>query len=608
MIVEMKKAIIFVLESHKKEALTQLRKLGVIHINPLAVESEELSRILEKRSYFEKALKIIPLETGKDQPENPPPGEKAEPVSIAEQAFTLYEQLMKTKEDLDRCKQEYEDLLPWGNFQPATVRELREKGVDLHFCILQEQNIEKIPGELDYICLEKTNNEAKLMFLGDPGQLPFPVRELSLPKHSLPEMEKLIKEKEETYRKQQDDLAALAPAREMIQEEIKKLDKNLEFEQVRTGMETDEQISYLTGFIPVHATEKLKKAAAKNGWGLILDTPKAEDRVPTLLKNPKFMRILNPIYDLLGTVPGYHEVDISIWFLIFFSVFFAMIIGDAGYGFIILGGAIAARIKMKKAPWPPFALFILMGICTIIWGTITGTWFGVEAIARQEPFSWFVIPQIATFPVPGSGMDMKSTMLNIWNICFTIAIIHLTLAHIISILRLFPKLKIFGEMGNIVFLWGMYFLIQALVLQQQINTNLIIWPLAVGFTAIFLFSYQEGNFVKGILESLKNILPLFLGCIGNFSDIISYIRLFAVGLATVQVAMAFNSMAETIGFSFLTALPSVIILLIGHSLNIAMAGVSVIVHGIRLKMLEFSIHVGIEWSGIEYKPFSEEMN
>jgi V/A-type H+-transporting ATPase subunit I len=152
-------------------------------------------------------------------------------------------------------------------------------------------------------------------------------------------------------------------------------------------------------------------------------------------------------------------------------------------------------------------------------------------------------------------------------------------------------------------LWGLYFLIQTIVFKKPLP-GAAIWLIGIGFGINFIFVQQEGNFFKGFLSSFKNIIPIALNSISCFSDIISYVRLFAVGLATVKVAEAFNEMAAGVGFDSFAIVGSIFILIFGHSLNMVMAGMSVMVHGVRLKMLEFSGHMELQWSGTKYKPFS----
>ena len=363
-------------------------------------------------------------------------------------------------------------------------------------------------------------------------------------------------------------------------------------------MGVDEQLAYLQGYVPGKKLETLRKCAAENGWALLVQQPAEEDPVPTLVENPRWIRIISPVLSFLGTVPGYREFDFSFWFLLFFSLFFAMLIGDAGYGLCFLVLTLFSRLKFRKAPGGPFVLLFVLSIATVIWGTLTGTWFGVEYLATHGFLSRFVLPQIASFGVDNAGTIMV--------ICFVIGAVHLSIAHLINTFRYLPDLRGIAQIGWFAVVWGMYFVIRFIVLQLPLNP-VGVWLVGGGLILVVLFEEQRGKFFKGLLVGLANLPLKLLDSVSAFSDVISYVRLFAVGLATLEVAKSFNAMASDIGFGLPTGLIAAMILFLGHALNIMMGALSVIVHGVRLNMLEFSGHLGMEWTGIPYKPFSEKV-
>ncbi|MBF0253444.1 MAG: hypothetical protein HQL29_06490 [Candidatus Omnitrophica bacterium] len=179
---------------------------------------------------------------------------------------------------------------------------------------------------------------------------------------------------------------------------------------------------------------------------------------------------------------------------------------------------------------------------------------------------------------------------------------HLTIAHATKAIREINSPKVIAQFGWIAIVWGMFFSANTLVLAKPFP-----WfsgyLLLGGILAVLLFANFQKNFIKGILETLVD-LPLSI--ISAFSDIVSYLRLFAVGYASVVVAQSFNSMAVGDGVNtILGGIIAALILFIGHTLNIILALMAVVVHGIRLNMLEFSGHLGMQWSGKEYKPFKE---
>jgi V/A-type H+-transporting ATPase subunit I len=114
-------------------------------------------------------------------------------------------------------------------------------------------------------------------------------------------------------------------------------------------MEGEGPVVWLAGWVPAKDAPGLEEAAAKNGWGLLLDDPTDEELPPTKIENNAVVRMIAPVFDFLGTVPHYREYDISGWFLLFFTIFFAMIFGDGGYGSLLLLGGLFAAFKAKKS-------------------------------------------------------------------------------------------------------------------------------------------------------------------------------------------------------------------------------------------------------------------
>ncbi|MBN1686115.1 MAG: V-type ATP synthase subunit I, partial [Spirochaetales bacterium] len=311
-------------------------------------------------------------------------------------------------------------------------------------------------------------------------------------------------------------------------------------------------------------------------------------------------------FDLLGALPGYHEYDISFWFLLFFSLFFAMIIGDAGYGFIFLSMTLAA-IFMRKSKGKPagleLTLLTVLSAVTIVWGALSGTWFGSEAIAEAPPFKYLILQPISSFN-PKSSDTIKY-------MCFVIGTVHVTLAHgwsFISQLRQKPRIKALGQLGWMMIVLGAFYFVLNLVLDpiKYPIPNFALYMVAGGIALVVLFANQEGNFLRGLVKGFAGLFQTFLSSISAFADVISYIRLFAVGLATVEIAKSFNAMAADMGNSLVGLIGSILVLIIGHGINLIMGALSVIVHGVRLNMLEFSSHLGMEWSGIPYDPFSQK--
>jgi V/A-type H+-transporting ATPase subunit I len=201
-----------------------------------------------------------------------------------------------------------------------------------------------------------------------------------------------------------------------------------------------------------------------------------------------------------------------------------------------------------------------------------------------------------------------------WNIqflCFTLSAIHLGYAHIKNMIYRLPSLSAFAQLGWLTMVIGIYFLVLSLVLKVAFPPFglyfILLW-----FGFYLIFAEQKGsNFFKNFGKSLANFFPSMLSALGNFGDIMSYIRLFAVGFTGSSIAQSFNDLAVPagglgIGLNFVLRLVAAsLILVAGHSLNVTMSSLSVIFHGVRLNLLEYADnHLGMQWTGYSYKPFA----
>ena len=383
-------------------------------------------------------------------------------------------------------------------------------------------------------------------------------------------------------------------------------------------------IAYFKGYVEAEKLDIIKKTASDNSWGLLIEEPTVEDNVPTKLKNNKFVSLIYPIMDFLGTVPGYFEYDISGWFLSFILIFFGIIFGDGGYGLLICLLAAIPIVKSfsaKKKPSPAFLLVGLFGLSTVLWGTLTCTWFGLSPDRLPVWLKSLSIPVISNvyadkiwYPFWTGGTVGLTTAQNVQILCFTLALVQLSVAHIKGALRNKRSAKMLGDVGSILQLLGMYYMVLSFVVNPEVfSFGLIIKGIPVGTAAIaligvgfllkFVFSNYEGSIIKSVLASFADIVSVLLGVVNVFSDIVSYIRLWAVGLAGAAISATVNELAGPLLGDFMFMILAIVLLVFGHGLNMILNILSVVVHGIRLNTLEFSSHLDMSWSGHKFKPF-----
>jgi V/A-type H+/Na+-transporting ATPase subunit I len=347
-------------------------------------------------------------------------------------------------------------------------------------------------------------------------------------------------------------------------------------------------ISYVTGYIPSDIEGHLVEKARSRKWGIVITEPSDDDNVPTLIRNPGWVNRIRPVLELLGITPGYRELDVSMLFLIFFSIFFGILIGDAGYGmvYILITLGLQKMMKPNSEMRTTFSLFYLLGSCAVIWGILTGTFFGQTWL--QNLGFMPLVPQLNDANV------MQS-------FCFFLGALHLSIAHAWQAYLKLPSLKALADVGWICVLWTAFFLARTLILGDAFPPWGI-WLIAMGIVLVILFTSPQANILRGIGDGLATVA---LSLMNNFTDVISYVRLFAVGLATLAIAETTNTLSSGLGDGVAALAAGVVIILIGHGLNIILGPMSVLVHGVRLNVLEFSGHANVTWSGFTFEPLKE---
>jgi V/A-type H+-transporting ATPase subunit I len=334
---------------------------------------------------------------------------------------------------------------------------------------------------------------------------------------------------------------------------------------------------------------------------------------------------MDPLFDFIGVQPGYRENDVNAFFCLFFPIFFGMIVGDAGYAVIFLLLALAGKHLFRNKPQAkmPLNLFIMLSCAAFIWGWLNGSWFGIpldvlpqwmrgwtllsdpanSSLARQIAESTNLIkpdmPDSAKMVVYGKLSDKF-----VQYICFLLAALHLGSARIFKFFDEITRSWLaLGHLGWACLIIANFFL----------AVSLIVFPGT--FPATLGYSLYGGGLIL-ILATIRGeaCLNLPFALTGSFVDVLSYIRLFAVGLSGAYIAENFNKMALMLldlfpGYWIIAGFIAMgLVMLAGHLLNIALGFLSVMVHGIRLNTLEFSNHVEMQWAGFKFRPFANPEN
>jgi V/A-type H+-transporting ATPase subunit I len=559
-----------------EDLLRELRSFAAMHLELVHRDNHQLEHLTDElksmRQIIQKLEKI-------EDPEGEPDIESAEALVPHCQRL---EQTAKKLEILEQqLIKEEKAWAPFGQIGYETLSALRQQGLTVAFYRAPASPI-GLPEGTAWFTADPGFGVAVSMQPQDKVDTPalkMPVRtpaRIAQLRHNLQRIREGVTSA----------FAAAATWLPALQQLETERSEELDFLKAHAGMGNEECLSWIEGFVPAEQLPELETAAKTWGAALISREPDAGDPTPTLLKQNAFVSWIQPVFQFLGVTPGYNEVDVGWSFLVFLCLFSGMIIGDAGYGLLLLI-TVGLLNLLKPATRGKFAnLLYLMGGATLLWGLLTGNFFGIEGIP-------------AVFPALSANADPK----NIMNICFLMGASHLTLAHLWNLWRKRASLQALAEIGWIGSTWTMYAVTGQMVLGWDSLPTFIMPLFILSVCLIVLFMTPPAKFKEAWVDHM--MLPLSF--VNNFVDVVSYVRLYAVGMATFALASSFNTMI--LGGSAERGLLAngimLIILILGHALNFILAGMGVMVHGIRLNTLEFASHIGLTWSGIPYKPFKK---
>lgn len=620
-ITKMQKVSILSELSDKRDLLTTIQALGIVHIKERVAESgENLDVYKAERNtlftakntilsyYDEKAEKKSAKKNKAKAKSSDASIEKEELLKKAAAVLEKNASISKLKEERNSLEHILSYLSTFDNVSENSLKQIEEyEHLPLHLVKCDVKAIKKgALKDVDYLLLKGSKN-GLVLIVGD--EIPLLCKPYEMKGKDIADIKARLLEIENENGALKKEISAYSYIIPSIDKVCQDLDKHIEFEGHFESIGTDKNIVYLTGFIPSEKTEEFKKALdAKERFAYIIESAEDDEATPTLVKTNRYTGMLMPVLNILGTFPGYHEKDISFWFLSFFTIFFALIIGDAAYGLIILLIGLYLFFKGGRKLTNTNSLVMLLGGVTLIWGTLTGTWFGSDKILRAMPFlQKLVVPTLATFSDEFFGVSESVTQNAMMRISFSLGALQLCIACVLNVIEKSKKkdLSLFADVGWFSSILSLYFLALMLVVGASVNTKLVLIGVLCGFFLVLFFNAQGPgiSFGTGIKKSLAGAFTTFLDTISAFGNVMSYIRLFAVGIASVAISESFNGLAEPLLNGALIPL-GLIVLVIGHTLNFVLGLLSVVVHGVRLNVMEFSSQCNVEWTGIEYKPFT----
>ena len=612
MITKMTKYSFVLLTGEKEGFLEQLQELGVVDISrsvkPIDSDSSVMFHNAERAKKVLEFLESIDYskDTDAEAIAKATVNIEGDPVDFIEECRAKLTELHAA---LAHAEKQLQATLPWGEYDKKALDGLKDLGYAIRYYAVDAKKFDESWGEL-YPLQVVENNGKKVWFVtvalkGEAYS--FPVQEVAAPEITSAEAASDIAriKTEITYCK-----AGLLNAKDYIpaikeacNSDLVELDRYLAKEAGEGAAE--DMITVFTGFAPVENDAELVEAFDKMGVLYIKEDAAQEDNPPIKLRNNWFTRQFECFTEMYG-MPVYSEFDPTPILAPFYLLFFAMCLGDAGYGIVLLlFGLMLNKGWLKVGMFDGLGNIIaLLGAGTMVVGTVLGTFFGIGMHDASWVPEWMKsLMIVGDVDVPGVGV-LNIQML----LAMGIGIFHICVAMTVKAIC---YTKRFGWKENIA-TWGWLILIVGgvltglLALGKLLSPEAIKWALiiigAVSALAIYIFNTPGRNPLVNVGAGLWDTYNMATGILG---DVLSYLRLFALGLAGGMLGQAFNNLALSVkGDAVMTWVPFVLILIVGHVINILLSSLGAFVHPMRLTFMEYFKNAGYEGKGSSYNPLT----
>ena len=604
MIEPMMKYAFLVYHKDYQRFLSEIRHIGVLHI--IEKEQDVPAEISDQFEHIKEVGDLIKYlskrKVEKTEAHDPISGPEA--YEMAKKATGNLDQLLL---QLNLVKKEIIYAAPWGNFSKHIIEQLRENGIKLKYFTcsaqsfeqawLQEYPIEVISiqsGQVYFVLA--TESHDTLEFTG--------ADEVKLPEKPLAELLQTKERLENEIKSSNDLIEKLASQNlEVLSNYHLNLVESVEYNKavLHTVQEVDQKVMLLEGWVPAKKKDELEAYLESNSILFTSRRATPEDNVPVLLTNKKFSKkfeIIGGLYSL----PKYGELDLTPFFAPFYTIFFGFCLGDAGYGLLIAITALVLRFRVPAELKQVMGLVFYLGLSTIVFGLIGGTFFGIPLYETSLP----VYSTLAA-KFEAQGTDINNILFQLSLGLGAIQILFGMVLKAINESRQYGWKLAVGTIGWITLLLGsiIVYSVGRFTPVEEATLRPVWYGLfGVSGVMILLLNDLTRNVFMNFGVGLWNTYNMVTGVIG---DLLSYIRLFALGISSAILGFVFNSLAVSLSgdIPVVSAIVMVIILVVGHGINLFMAGLGSFVHPLRLTFVEFYKNAGFSGGGKKYSPFKK---
>ncbi len=629
MIVKMKKLSTLLYHREKEDFLNTLRDAGVVHIKENSdVSSEEMTLFIEKQKKIKTVLSAL----------------KKGSASLGQKkdgnAEDIIERYLSVKSKIDICEQEIQndkklvsDIEPWGEFNPADIKRLIDSGLSVKLLFMSSKKFDELDKkDMAYEVISKVGSTTYFMLVEREDEVEIDVEETPLPELSLMSLKERLEELEKEQAELKDTLGSLSAYYQVVYNYSQNILEKTEFESARLSMEEGAEgaVLSLSGWFPIEDEKKVTECLDKFSCWYEIAEPAEDENTPVKLKNKNSIDLFEPIVNIYS-LPDYLELDPTPFLAPFFAFFFGLCLGDLGYGILLL---LISFIGMAKAPKnlkPFMKLGVILGGFTAVGGLLLNTFFGHDIFAismnstgyLQGGKSIALLAQVTTEKGTYFPAMPFSMYIGVFQILFA------------TVLKMVNKVRNEGPIFTLQPFSSLLMITGVTILMAKIDFVDLgkfefgiakIGPFLSGLPNIVHLSLIYGGL--GVLFLFNNPdkkIPVRLGlgfwelynfASGLMGDSLSYLRLFALGLAGGLLGAAFNQIAfmfitssdGTVNYASVGIVATIIVLIVGHVLNFALAALGSFVHPLRLTFVEFYSNLDFKGGAKAFKPFSKIVN
>lgn len=613
MISKMNKLTFLIYHKEYEAFLERLRTVGVVHVEEKTSGTPDSPEVQDMLALSNRYTRIIKSLEKSGAEAVAPAIEGADYTALLDAADNLFADVEQLKVALQVVEKDIATVAPWGEFDFSLIEKLSSAGYDVKFFITTAKDFKEEWSEL-YNAIVVGGGASKLYFATvtpnsvqvdiDAEVAKLPTASLSALKAEADSITAAIASKEEGIKTfAQENLATITAGLAALHKQMKFSNVALSGEKV-----SGDKLLLLQGWVPEDDKAALIDMLEKECVFYQISKPKLGDNVPVKFKNNAFTRMYEVLTKMYG-MPSGTDFDPTPIVAPFFSLFFAFCMGDAGYGLILILLGFLLKKKLGKDMAGMMNLVITLGIFTTVIGAILGTFFGMSLISSDIP------QELKQFIISGDVELFGSTYNKQMILALAIGVVHISVAMTVKAIN---NTFFFGFKESLS-TWGWWLVVVGGVIVGTLSFLSIIpsdvskWALiavgGIGAVGIYLLNSFERNVFLNIGAGLWDTYNMASGLLG---DILSYIRLFALGLAGGMLGETFNSLAlmvvegqEGIG-AVIGWIGFGLIIVFGHTLNIAMSCLSAFVHPLRLTFVEYFKNAGYDGKGVEYKPFNKD--